>query len=109
MLRPAAPGEGWCARTRTPSPGAVLARPGRPLRAHDLGMLAAAGVTTLPACARAHRGDRLDRRRARAGRPRRSLGAGQVRDATATALAALVHEAGGSRCSPGSCRTTSTR
>ena len=35
------------APTRTSPPGAELARAGRPLRAHDLGMLAAAGVTEL--------------------------------------------------------------
>jgi molybdopterin molybdotransferase len=57
-------------------------------------MLAAAGVTTLPACARptvaiVSTGDELVPAATAA------LGAGQVRDATATALAALVHEAGG--------------
>jgi len=94
VLRPVAPGEGLVRADEDAAPGAVLARPGRPLRAHDLGMLAAAGVTTLPACARptvaiASTGDEL------VPATTADLGAGQVRDATATALSALVHEAGG--------------
>jgi molybdopterin molybdotransferase len=74
--------------------GAELARPGRPLRPHDLGMLAAAGITELlvrarPRVAIVSTGDELVPATSAA------LVAGQVRDATAPALAALVREAGG--------------
>jgi molybdopterin molybdotransferase len=76
------------------APGAELARPGRPLRAQDLGMLGAAGITELPAFARPRvsivsTGDEL----VPAGEP--DVSVGQVRDSSASALAALVREAGG--------------
>ena len=79
---------GRCGRTTE------LARPGRPLRAADLGMLAAAGVAELrvrarPRVAVVSTGDEL------VPRETPELETGQVRDATAPALAALVREAGG--------------
>jgi molybdopterin molybdotransferase len=102
-LRPATPGEGMVRADEDATPGAVLAPAGRPLRAHDLGMLAAAGLAEIPVQARPRvtiisTGDEL----VPAGAPPHSassapapLPAGQVRDASAPALAALVREAGG--------------
>ena len=94
VLRPVAPGEGVVRADEDAAAGAELARPGRPLRPHDLGMLAAAGITELlvrarPRVAIVSTGDELVPATSDA------LVAGQVRDATAPALAALVREAGG--------------
>lgn len=94
VLRPVAPGEGIVRADEDAAPGAELAPTGRPLRAHDLGMLAAAGLVELPVYARprvaiASTGDELvpaDTRR---------LSPGEVRDSSAPALAAMVREAGG--------------
>jgi molybdopterin molybdotransferase len=93
-LRPATPGEGMVRADEDATPGAVLAPAGRPLRAHDLGMLAAAGLVEIPVNARPRvtivsTGDELVP--AAAG----ELEIGQVRDASAPALCALVREAGG--------------
>jgi molybdopterin molybdotransferase len=93
------------------APGAELVRAGRPLRAQDLGMLAAAGIVELAVHARprvaivstgdelvpadaagAHAGDTADPQGA--ARPE-ALPVGKVRDSSAPALAALVREAGG--------------
>ena len=95
VLRPATPGEGMVRADEDAAPGAEIARPGRPLRAQDLGMLAAAGIAELPAYARPRvaivsTGDEL----VPADAPG-ELPVGQVRDSSAPALAALVHEAGG--------------
>jgi molybdopterin molybdotransferase len=94
VVRPTTPGEGMVRLDEDAPAGAELARPGRPLRAADLGMLAAAGVTDLPVHARprvaiASTGDEL------VPGETAELEVGQIRDATAPALAALVREAGG--------------
>jgi molybdopterin molybdotransferase len=94
VVRPATPGEGMVRRDEDAAEGAELAAPGRPLRAADLGMLAAAGVTGVlvhgrPRVAIVSTGDEL------VPRETPELETGQVRDATAPALAALVREAGG--------------
>jgi molybdopterin molybdotransferase len=94
VVRPATPGEGMVREDEDAAAGAELARPGRPLRAADLGMLAAAGVTEVLAHARPRvaivsTGDEL------VPPETAELKTGQVRDATAPALAALVREAGG--------------
>jgi molybdopterin molybdotransferase len=94
VVRPATPGEGMVRPDEDAPAGAELARPGRPLRAADLGMLAAAGVTDVhvharPRVAIVSTGDEL------VPHERPELETGQVRDATAPALAALVREAGG--------------
>jgi molybdopterin molybdotransferase len=94
VVRPTTPGEGMVRLDEDAPAGAELARPGRPLRAADLGMLAAAGVTELhvrarPRVAIASTGDEL------VPGETAELEVGQVRDATAPALAALVREAGG--------------
>jgi molybdopterin molybdotransferase len=94
VVRPVAPGEGMVGAEEDVAAGAPLVAVGRPLRAADLALLAAAGVTELAACARPRvaiisTGDEVvDPATA-------SLEPGQVRDAIALALAALVREAGG--------------
>ena len=94
VVRPVAPGEGIVRADEDVAPGQDLVRLGRPLRAQDVGLLAAAGVTHVPVQARPRvailsTGDEVvppDTER---------LEVGQVRDATSVALAALVREAGG--------------
>ncbi|HEX6695864.1 MAG TPA: gephyrin-like molybdotransferase Glp [Solirubrobacteraceae bacterium] len=94
VVRPAAPGDGLVRADEDAAAGSELVPAGRALRAQDLGLLAAAGVTDVRAHARPRvaivsTGDEVvDPATAK-------LGAGQVRDATAVALAALVRDAGG--------------
>jgi len=94
VVRPAAPGDGLVAADEDVAAGAPLVPAGRPLRAHDLGLLAAAGVVELEVRARPRvailsTGDEV------VPPATAELAPGQVRDATATALAALVAGAGG--------------
>ena len=94
VTRPVAPGAGLVRADEDVGPGAVLIRAGRPLRAAELGLLAAAGVTTVdvhaqPKVAIISTGDEV------VPPATRKLAAGQVRDATASALAGLTLEAGG--------------
>jgi molybdopterin molybdotransferase len=94
VLRPVAPGDGMVRADEDAAAGAELATSGRPLRAHDLGMLAAAGITDVvvrvrPRVTVVSTGDEL------VPAATRELEIGQVRDSTAPALAALVREAGG--------------
>jgi molybdopterin molybdotransferase len=94
ILRPATPGEGMVRADEDAAAGAQLVPAGRPLRAQDLGMLAAAGLVEVPVHTRPRvtivsTGDEL------VSPDSVSLPTGQVRDATAPALAALTHEAGG--------------
>jgi len=100
VVRPVAPGEGVVRADEDATEGAELVPAGRPLRAQDLGMLSAAGVTTVSVCARPRvtifsTGDEVVPPETVELRP------GQVRDATATALAAMVAEAGGEPASGG--------
>jgi molybdopterin molybdotransferase len=93
VLRPVAPGDGMVRADEDAARGSELAPAGRPLRAQDLGMLAAAGVTELSVRARPRvtivsTGDEL------VPADTAELDIGQVRDSTAVALAALVAEAG---------------
>ena len=94
VLRPIAPGGGVVHADDDVTAGTVLTPAGRPLRAVDLGMLAAAGVTKLltharPRVAILSTGDEVVPPATATLRP------GQVRDAIAPALAGLVVEAGG--------------
>src|SRR5919106_1389484 len=94
VVRPVAPGDGMIRADEDAAPGAELAPAGRRLRAQDLGMLAAAGVTEVAVRARPRvtvvsTGDEL----VPAATP--ELEVGQVRDSTAVALASLAREAGG--------------
>jgi molybdopterin molybdotransferase len=94
VVRPAAPGEGMVRADEDAATGAELVPAGRPLRAQDLGLLAAAGVTEVAVHARPRvaifsTGDEVVPPGTAVLEP------GQVRDATAVALAALVRDAGG--------------
>jgi molybdopterin molybdotransferase len=94
VMRPVAVGEGVVRADEDVAVGAEIAPAGRPLRTQDLAMLAAAGVTEVavrarPRVAIVSTGDEVV--------PPETvhLSPGQVRDATAPALAAMVTEAGG--------------
>jgi len=94
VLRPVAPGEGTVRADDDVAAGGELVPAGRPLRAQDLGMLAAAGVTAVPVHARPRvaivsTGDEV------VAPETPELLAGQVRDASSVALGAIVAEAGG--------------
>ncbi|HEY3895778.1 MAG TPA: gephyrin-like molybdotransferase Glp [Pseudonocardiaceae bacterium] len=94
VLRPVAPGAGTVRADEDAAAGAALIPAGRPVRAVDLGMLAAAGVTEIAVHARPRvailsTGDEVVAPSTATLRP------GQVRDAIAPALAGLVLEAGG--------------
>jgi molybdopterin molybdotransferase len=94
VVRPIAPGEGIVRADEDARPGDEIVPGGRPLRPQDLGMLAAAGVTSVtvyskPVVTIFSTGDEVVPPEAAELRP------GQVRDATASALAALVADAGG--------------
>jgi len=94
VVRPVAPGEGIVRADEDAAQGAELVPAGRPLRAQDLAMLAAAGVTAVSVHARPRvtvfsTGDEVVPPEVATLRP------GQVRDATAVALAAMVAQAGG--------------
>jgi molybdopterin molybdotransferase len=94
VVRPTAPGENVVGADEDVATGAILVPAGRPLRAADLALLAAAGVTApqvhaRPRVAILSTGDEVvDPEVAQ-------LEPGQVRDAIAVAVAALVREAGG--------------
>lgn len=94
VMRPVAPGDGMVRADEDARAGGELLGAGRPLRAQDLGLLASAGVAEVrvharPRVAIVSTGDEVvDPSTA-------TLEVGQVRDATAPALAALVRDAGG--------------
>ncbi|HKH88881.1 MAG TPA: gephyrin-like molybdotransferase Glp [Acidimicrobiales bacterium] len=92
--RAVAPGEGLVRGDEDAKSGDELTRAGRPLRPHDLGLLASAGVTTVrvharPRVAILSTGDEVVPYECA------ELLPGQVRDACALPIAALVREAGG--------------
>ena len=94
VVRPVAPGEGVVRADEDARVGQEVVPQGRVLRPQDLGMLAAAGVTSVRVHARPvvtifSTGDEV------VPPDTESLQPGQVRDATAAALAALVADAGG--------------
>ena len=94
VTRPVAPGSGIVRADEDVAAGDVLVPAGRPLRAQDLGMLAAAGVTAVPVHARPRvaivsTGDEV------VPPATETLELGQVRDASTAALAALIRDAGG--------------
>jgi molybdopterin molybdotransferase len=100
VTRPVAPGSGLVRADEDVAAGTALVPGGRPLRAPDLGLLAAAGVSTVPVHARPRvvilsTGDEVVPPDTRELRP------GQVRDATASALAGLVRDAGGAPVTAG--------
>lgn len=94
VVRPVAPGEGVVRADEDARVGQAIIPNGRALRPQDLGMLAAAGVTSVRVHARPvvtifSTGDEV------VPPETETLQPGQVRDATAVALAALVADAGG--------------
>jgi molybdopterin molybdotransferase len=94
VTRPVAPGAGMVRADEDATVGDVLVRGGAPVRAPQLGFLAAAGVTTVdvharPIVAIVSTGDEV------VPPETATLSAGQVRDATASALSGLVRDAGG--------------
>jgi molybdopterin molybdotransferase len=94
VVRPVAPGEGIVRADEDATAGQEIVAAGRPLRPQDLAMLAAAGVTEVrvhqrPRVTIFSTGDEVVPPQTRELRP------GQVRDATAVALASLAADAGG--------------
>jgi molybdopterin molybdotransferase len=94
VTRAVAPGAGLVRADEDVRAGGVLVTRGRPLRSADLGLLAAAGVTHFevhakPRVAIISTGDEV------VPPVTPKVSAGQVRDATASALAGLVTESGG--------------
>jgi molybdopterin molybdotransferase len=94
VVRPVAPGEGVVRADEDARVGEEIIGSGRPLRPQDLGMLAAAGVTSVrvhsrPVVTIFSTGDEV------VPPETETLMPGQVRDATAAALAGLVIDAGG--------------
>ncbi len=94
VVRPVAPGDGVVRADEDAAEGGEIIPGGRPLRPQDLGMLAAAGVTSVsvhkkPVVTIFSTGDEVVPPDTDVLKP------GQVRDATAAALAALVADAGG--------------
>jgi molybdopterin molybdotransferase len=94
VVRPVAPGEGVVRADEDAAPGQQIIPNGSVLRPQDLAMLAAAGVTSVRVHARPvvtifSTGDEV------VPPDTQTLAPGQVRDATASALAALVADAGG--------------
>jgi molybdopterin molybdotransferase len=94
VTRPVAPGGGLVRADEDVAAGGLIVPAGRPLRAPDLGLLAAAGITAVAVHARPRvaiisTGDEV------VPPDTPTLSAGQVRDATSSALAGLVVDAGG--------------
>jgi molybdopterin molybdotransferase len=94
VVRPVAPGDGLVRADEDARAGAEILPAGRPLRPQDLGLLAAAGVAEVrvfarPRVAIVSTGDEVVPPATDA------LAVGEVRDASAVALAALVRDAGG--------------
>jgi molybdopterin molybdotransferase len=94
VVRPVAPGENIVRGDEDVTPGATIASPGRPLRAHDVAMLAASGVTEVavhaaPRVTILATGDEV------VAPDTAALAPGQVRDALSASIGALVSEAGG--------------
>ena len=94
VVRPVAPGEGIVRADEDMASGKPAVPAGAPLRAQDVAMLAALGVTELevhtrPAVSILATGDELVAPDAGA------VGPGQVRDALSSSVGALVREAGG--------------
>ncbi|MGZ4254684.1 MAG: molybdopterin molybdotransferase MoeA [Solirubrobacteraceae bacterium] len=94
VVRPVAPGENVVRSDEDAVPGATLVSPGRPLRAQDVAMLAAAGVTEIavhaaPRVTILATGDEV------VAPDTAALAPGQVRDALGASIGVLVKDAGG--------------
>lgn len=93
LTAPTAPGPAGAEQADV-SPGDVLAKGGRPLRAVDLGVLAAAGLTVVPVRARPEVAI-VSIGAGLVPPETRPLSTGEQRDAAPPALTGLVHEGGG--------------
>ena len=94
VVRPVAPGENVVRGDEDVGPGAIIASPGRPLRAQDVAILAACGVTEVavhaaPRVTILATGDEV------VAPETEQLAPGQVRDALSASIGVLVREAGG--------------
>lgn len=94
VVRPVAPGDGIVRHDEDIAPGGLAVAAGAPIRAQDVAMLAALGITQLegharPAVAILATGDEIVAPDATAVAP------GQIRDALSSSIGALVREAGG--------------
>jgi molybdopterin molybdotransferase len=94
VVRPVAPGENVVRHDEDAAAGDPIVQPGRPLRAQDMAMLAAAGIVKIavhavPRVTILATGDEVDSPDALA------LAPGHVRDALSVSIGALVREAGG--------------
>jgi molybdopterin molybdotransferase len=94
VVRPVAPGEGIVRADEDMAPGETAVPAGAPLRAQDVAMLAALGITELqvqtrPTVSILATGDEL------IAPDDGPVGPGQVRDALSSSVGALVREAGG--------------
>ncbi len=99
VVRPVAPGDGIVRGNEDVVAGETIAGAGRPLRAQDVAMLAAAGVLEIavhrrPLVTILATGDEVDPPDTPALRP------GHVRDALSVSIGALVREAGGEPAPP---------
>jgi molybdopterin molybdotransferase len=99
VVRPVAPGENVVRFNEDVAAGGAIAAAGRPLRAQDVAMLAAAGVDEVtvhaqPLVTILATGDEVDPPDTPALRP------GHVRDALSASIGALVREAGGRPAPP---------
>lgn len=99
VTRPVAPGTGMVGADEDVAVGDEMVTAGIALRPHHLGLLAAAGITAVqvrvrPVVAIVSTGDEVVPPTTAVLRP------GQVRDATASALAGLVRQAGGEPVAP---------
>ena len=99
VVRPVAPGENVVRSDEDVGVGGALAVGGRPLRAQDVGLLAAAGVVQVSVHSRPRvtilaTGDEVDPPSTPA------LAPGHVRDALSISVGALVREAGGEPAPP---------
>ncbi len=94
VVRPVAPGDGIVRHDEDIAAGQPAVAAGRPVRAQDIAMLAALGITELevhtpPAVTILATGDELVAPHVQ------TLRAGQIRDALSSSVGALVREAGG--------------
>ena len=99
VVRPVAPGKGVVRGDEDVAAGKAIAPAGRPLRAQDIAMLAAAGVTEVtvhaaPQVTILATGDEVDPP------DTPTLAPGHVRDALSVSVGALVREAGGEPGAP---------
>ena len=106
VTRPVAPGAGLVRADEDVAAGAVLVPAGRPLRAPDLGLLAAAGVTSVAVHARPRVGDRLHRRRGGAAGDRGARGRARCATRPPRRWPGWSATPAASRCRSASCPTT---